>query len=88
MTPRWRRDGAKDGVEHLRRRAQMTDSKSSITHLPLPGDDPKQRRPDITKAREILGWEPKIPLEVTRRPEASPARRWRQLVLFPRRTDW
>ena len=39
----WRRDG----VEHLRRRAQMTDSKSSITYLPLPGDDPKQRRPDI-----------------------------------------
>ena len=30
-----------------------------ITH-PLPQDDPKQRRPDITKAQEILGWEPKI----------------------------
>lgn len=34
-----------------------------ITH-PLPQDDPKQRRPDITKAREILGWEPKISREV------------------------
>ena len=34
-----------------------------ITH-PLPQDDPKQRRPDITKAQEILGWEPKISREV------------------------
>jgi dTDP-glucose 4,6-dehydratase len=30
---------------------------------PLPVDDPKQRRPDITRAREILGWEPKVLLE-------------------------
>ena len=30
---------------------------------PLPGDDPKQRKPDITKARKFLKWEPKIPLE-------------------------
>jgi len=37
--------------------------KSKITHLPLPSDDPKQRRPDITLAKEILGWEPKVPLE-------------------------
>jgi nucleoside-diphosphate-sugar epimerase len=29
----------------------------------LPQDDPKQRCPDITKARQILGWEPKVPLE-------------------------
>ena len=28
--------------------------------MPLPKDDPKQRRPDITKAKEILGWEPKV----------------------------
>lgn len=41
-----------------------TGSSSKIIHLPLPGDDPKQRRPDITKAKEILGWEPKIPLEI------------------------
>jgi UDP-glucuronate decarboxylase len=37
--------------------------KSRITHLPLPSDDPKQRRPDITLAKETLGWEPKVPLE-------------------------
>ncbi len=37
--------------------------KSKITHLPLPGDDPKQRRPDISLARHELGWEPKVPLE-------------------------
>jgi dTDP-glucose 4,6-dehydratase len=29
----------------------------------LPEDDPKQRRPDITKARTLLGWEPRVPLE-------------------------
>ena len=34
-----------------------------IRNMPLPVDDPKVRRPDITRAREILGWEPKIPLE-------------------------
>ena len=37
--------------------------KSKITHLSLPSDDPKQRRPDITLAKETLGWEPKVPLE-------------------------
>jgi len=37
--------------------------KSKITLKPLPADDPKQRRPDITLARETLGWEPKVPLE-------------------------
>ena len=42
---------------------KTTGSKSKIIHLPLPGDDPKQRKPDITKARKYLGWEPKIPLE-------------------------
>jgi UDP-glucuronate decarboxylase len=36
---------------------------SKITHKPLPSDDPKQRRPDITLAKETLGWEPKVPLE-------------------------
>ena len=36
---------------------------SKITHFPLPGDDPKQRQPDITLARSELGWSPKIPLE-------------------------
>ena len=37
--------------------------KSQVTNLPLPADDPKQRRPDITLAKEALGWEPKVPLE-------------------------
>jgi dTDP-glucose 4,6-dehydratase len=41
----------------------ITGSKSPIVFQPLPEDDPRQRRPDITKAREQLGWEPKINLE-------------------------
>ncbi|UCH26331.1 MAG: SDR family oxidoreductase [Trueperaceae bacterium] len=36
---------------------------AEIRHLPMPQDDPKQRRPDITKARALLGWEPVTPLE-------------------------
>jgi UDP-glucuronate decarboxylase len=36
---------------------------SKIVHLPLPGDDPKQRQPDITLAKKELGWEPKVALE-------------------------
>jgi dTDP-glucose 4,6-dehydratase len=42
---------------------KVTRSKSTIAYEPLPQDDPKQRRPDITKARTLLGWEPKIQLE-------------------------
>lgn len=38
----------------------MTDSSSKISYQDLPVDDPKVRQPDITKAREILGWEPKV----------------------------
>ena len=41
----------------------LTGSKSQIAHRPLPQDDPMQRQPDITLAREQLGWEPKVPLE-------------------------
>ena len=37
-------------------------SKSGLTHLPLPEDDPRQRKPDITKAQTLLGWNPTIPL--------------------------
>ena len=37
-------------------------SKSKLVYRPLPGDDPKKRRPDITLAKELLGWEPKVPL--------------------------
>ena len=42
---------------------KVTGSKSRIRYEPLPQDDPKQRRPDIAKARRLLGWEPKINLE-------------------------
>jgi dTDP-glucose 4,6-dehydratase len=41
----------------------VTGSKSGIRYEPLPQDDPKQRRPDITKAKQLLGWEPKVQLE-------------------------
>jgi nucleoside-diphosphate-sugar epimerase len=41
----------------------LTDSKSNIIYQPLPNDDPKQRKPDITKAKEKLNWEPKVDLE-------------------------
>ncbi|MBD3768937.1 MAG: SDR family oxidoreductase [Rhodobacterales bacterium] len=41
---------------------ELTGSKSKIVHRPLPSDDPRQRQPDISRAREILGWEPGIPL--------------------------
>jgi UDP-glucuronate decarboxylase len=41
---------------------ELTGSKSKLVKRPLPQDDPKQRRPDITKAREKLGYEPKVPL--------------------------
>jgi dTDP-glucose 4,6-dehydratase len=42
---------------------RLVGSTSRIVYRPLPVDDPKQRRPDITRARTILGWEPKVPLE-------------------------
>ena len=43
---------------------KATGSASPVIHVPLPtADDPKQRRPDITKARTLLGWEPRVPLE-------------------------
>jgi UDP-glucuronate decarboxylase len=40
----------------------MTGSGSKIIHLPLPADDPRQRRPDISKAKALLNWEPKVAL--------------------------
>jgi UDP-glucuronate decarboxylase len=42
---------------------RLTGSKSKLVRLPLPSDDPKQRKPDITRARNTLGWEPKVNLE-------------------------
>jgi dTDP-glucose 4,6-dehydratase len=41
----------------------LTNSRSEIVFRPLPVDDPKQRQPDITRARTLLGWEPKVGLE-------------------------
>ena len=43
---------------------KLTDSAAEIRFLPLPSDDPKQRQPDITLAKEILGWQPTISLDV------------------------
>ena len=42
---------------------RLVGSRSKVVYRPLPVDDPKQRRPDITRARTILGWEPKVDLE-------------------------
>ena len=41
---------------------KATGSKSKIVHRPLPQDDPKQRRPDISRAKKLLKWEPQVPL--------------------------
>jgi dTDP-glucose 4,6-dehydratase len=50
-------------LECAQRVLKITGSKSKISYKPLPEDDPKQRRPDISKAQRLLGWEPKIGLE-------------------------
>jgi dTDP-glucose 4,6-dehydratase len=51
-------------IEQIARRIiEMTGSKSRIVYEPLPTDDPKVRKPDITRARTLLGWEPKVSLE-------------------------
>ncbi|PYX95174.1 MAG: NAD-dependent dehydratase [Acidobacteria bacterium] len=50
-------------LECARRVLAVTGSSSKIRHQALPEDDPRQRRPDISKARKLLGWEPKIDLE-------------------------
>ncbi|MBS1791561.1 MAG: SDR family oxidoreductase [Acidobacteria bacterium] len=42
---------------------RLTGSQSEIVYKPLPQDDPKARRPDITRAKEVLGWEPRVPVE-------------------------
>jgi dTDP-glucose 4,6-dehydratase len=41
---------------------EVTESRSEIVHEPLPVDDPQQRQPDISRARDLLGWEPKVEL--------------------------
>ena len=50
-------------LECARRVIAITESKSQIRYDKLPQDDPRQRRPDITKAKTLLGWEPKINLD-------------------------
>jgi UDP-glucuronate decarboxylase len=42
--------------------ARAVGREARTRHCPLPQDDPKQRRPDITRARKLLGWEPTVPL--------------------------
>lgn len=48
--------------ELLEQVVRLTNSKSGVVQLPLPEDDPRQRKPDISKASSMLGWEPKIAL--------------------------
>ncbi|RKY60478.1 MAG: SDR family NAD-dependent epimerase/dehydratase [Candidatus Latescibacterota bacterium] len=50
-------------LEMAKKIIELTGSSSKIAFKPLPQDDPKVRRPDITRAREVLGWEPKVPVE-------------------------
>ena len=50
-------------IELAERVLRLTGSKSKLIHMPLPQDDPKQRRPDITKAKQYLDWEPTVALE-------------------------
>jgi dTDP-glucose 4,6-dehydratase len=47
----------KDFAEEI---LKLTEAKSKIVYMPLPADDPKQRKPDISKAKKMLDWEPKI----------------------------
>jgi len=50
-------------LEFAKKIIELTGSKSTIAYKPLPEDDPQVRQPDITKAKTILGWEPKVSLE-------------------------
>ncbi len=47
-------------LEFAKEVIQLTGNRSSITYKPLPQDDPKVRRPDISRARRLLGWEPRV----------------------------
>jgi nucleoside-diphosphate-sugar epimerase len=49
-------------IEFARLVLELTGSKSKLVYAPLPVDDPKQRKPDISLARAKLGWEPKVSL--------------------------
>ncbi len=62
--PGQHRQPGRDHHPRVRRRIRdLTGTKSEIVFKPLPVDDPKVRQPDITKAKEKLGWEPKVKLE-------------------------
>ena len=50
-------------LELAEKTIKLVGGKSKIVHKPLPSDDPKQRRPDITLARKVLKWEPLVPLD-------------------------
>ncbi len=50
-------------LEFARKVIEVTGSRSSIVFRDLPVDDPRIRQPDITKAKKILGWQPRVPLE-------------------------
>ena len=50
-------------LEFARLIIRLTESTSSIDFRPLPEDDPKTRQPDISRAKEVLGWEPRVPVE-------------------------
>ncbi|HTZ25713.1 MAG TPA: UDP-glucuronic acid decarboxylase family protein [Streptosporangiaceae bacterium] len=49
-------------IELAKQVMALTDSDCELQHLPLPADDPVRRKPDITRARDVLGWEPAVPL--------------------------
>jgi len=50
-------------LELAKKVIELSNSRSEIIFEPLPADDPRQRRPDITLAREVIGWEPKVELD-------------------------
>jgi UDP-glucuronate decarboxylase len=50
-------------LELAKKVIDLSGSRSEVVYKPLPTDDPSQRQPDITQAKEILGWEPKVSLE-------------------------
>ncbi|MBI2360519.1 MAG: GDP-mannose 4,6-dehydratase, partial [Deltaproteobacteria bacterium] len=50
-------------LEFAKKILELTGSQSPILYRPLPQDDPQVRQPDISRAREILGWEPQVSLE-------------------------
>ena len=62
-------------VQVARRIIEATGSRSRIVHEPLPTDDPKVRRPDIARARKLLGWQPRVSLETGLRATIDDVRR-------------